>query len=657
MVGPEWLMPKRQRQDVIHEMCQIHELRHADGEASGATYINRGVALGTRQPARLAQTPIGNEDSSVWVTFDGEIYNHRELRRFLQFCGHRFRTQTSAEVVVHLYEELGDKCVEKLRGSFGFAIWDGRQEKLLLARDRVGHKPMHFLHAGDTIIFGTEIKSILPHPLVRREINYEAISDYLSFGYVPDPKTAFRGIEKLPPGHTLTYQYGQVSKRCYWDFNFALSDEPIRSEREYVAELRDKLKETISLQTKGDESVGALLSGGLDSSLIVGTMAQLKPEPIKTFAIGFSEAGFDELEYARVAAQRFNTDHHEHTIAPDACRLVEEIVWQHDEPFADVSSIPSYFAAQQARAHVSAVITGDGGDELFAGYERYSRHQARNRYQQLPAAARKNFVLPLSSALPHVTPGKNFLRNIALDDAARYVDSLAMFSRQQKRGLFGAHATLWLGNYVSDTAFIKLFNAPDITASIANSLERMLYLDSKTYLPGDLMAKVNRMSAAHGLETRSPFLDHELIEFVQRIPASLKLNGPNGNGSKYILKQAAKGLVPEVIIQRQKKGFSVPLQQWFKSDLKDMLHDTLTDQRTRDRGLLNQHAIRALTNEHQLGRRDHSRQLWGLLTLELWLRAFIDQRPERTAIQFRAKTNLVSIESADQRLRAHAAAG
>ncbi|NOT62093.1 MAG: asparagine synthase (glutamine-hydrolyzing) [Acidobacteria bacterium] len=652
MVGPEWLMPKRQRQDVINEMCQIHDPRH---EANSATYVQRGVALGMRQAAR---TPIGNEDSSVWIVFDGEIYNHRELRRFLQFCGHRFRTESTtesgAEVVLHLYEELGDKCVEKLRGCFGFAVWDGRNEKLLLARDRVGHKPMHFLHAGDTIIFGTEIKSILPHPLVRREINYEAISDYLSFGYVPDPKTAFRGIEKLPPGHTLTFQYGQVEKRRYWDFNFAPLEEPMRSEREYVAELRDRLKATIQLQTKGDDATGVLLSGGLDSSLIVGTLAQLKPEPVKTFAIGFSENGFDELEYARVAAQRFNTEHHEHTVTPDAVRLVEEIVWHHDEPFADVSSIPSWFAAQQARAHVSAVLTGDGGDELFAGYERYARHQARNRYERLPKAARQNFVLPLSAALPQVTPGKNFLRNIALDPAARYVDSLALFSRQQKRGLLGAHAALWLGNYVSDSAFINLFNAPDTTASIANNIERMLYLDSKTYLPGDLMAKVNRMSAAHSLETRAPFLDHELIEFAQRIPASLKLNGTS---SKYILRQAAKGLVPEVIIQRPKKGFSVPLAAWFQGELKGLLYDTLTDQRTRDRSLLNQSSIRSLMNEHQIGRRDHSRQLWSLLTLELWLRAFIDQRPERTTIQFRAATDLVNIESADQRVRALAAAG
>jgi asparagine synthase (glutamine-hydrolysing) len=620
-IGPEWLMAQHQRRDVIHQMCNVISHRGPDDDG---IYLKGGVALGMRRLSIIdvkgGQQPISNEDGTVWIVFNGEIYNYRELRRFLQMCGHRFRTNTDTEVVVHLYEELGERCVEKLRGMFGFAIWDARQEKLLIARDRLGKKPMHFLHAGDTLIFGSEIKSILQHPLVRREVNYEAISDYLSFGYVPDPKTAFRGIEKLPPGHTLTFQYGQVEQKRYWDFNYAPSDEPARSERDYAAELRDKIEEAVRIRLIGEVPLGAFLSGGIDSSTVVGMMTKLTPEPVKTFSIGFTEASHDELEYARVTAQRFHTDHHEFVVAPDVCRLVDEVVWHHDEPFADVSSLPTYIVSQMAREFVKVVLSGDGGDEIFAGYDRYALHQRRARFERLPAIARKNLMLPLSRALPQITPGKNFLRNIALDPAARYVDTMTMFNQQQKNALLGDRAPLWLESYDATASFIRLFNAPAST----DTIDRLMYLDSKTYLPGDIMAKVDRMSMAHSIETRAPFLDHELIEFVQRIPAALKLKGDE---TKYILKQAVTGLVPEVIIRRQKKGFGVPLRAWFKRELKEMLHDTLTDQRTRERGLLNQRAIRHLINEHQIGRRDHARELWSLLTLELWHRAFVDQKP------------------------------
>src|SRR6185436_18654431 len=354
---------------------------------------------------------------------------------------------------------------------------------------------------------------------------------------------------------------------------------------------------------------------------VVALMARELGRPVKTFSVGFSDADFDELSYARVAARHLETEHHEFVVTPDVCKLVEEVVWHHDEPFADVSSIPTYVVSKMAREHVTVVLSGDGGDEVFGGYERYATYQRRAVFEHLPAAARRNVLLPLSQTLPSITPGKNFLRNIALDPAARYVDSLSFFDERAKQRLLGDKAARTLRNHNSANEFRRLFNLP----ASPERVDHLLYLDSKTYLPGDILTKVDRMSMAHSIETRAPLLDHKLIEYVQTIPGSLKLRGLE---TKYILKRAVAGLVPDEIIHRQKKGFSVPIRQWFKRELKDLLLDTLNDQRTRERGLLNPRAIASLITEHQFGRRDHAHQLWGLLTLELWHRAFIDQRPE-----------------------------
>ncbi len=611
-----------ERRDVIQHMCDVIAHRGPDDEGF---YVDGGLALGMRRLSIIdlatGQQPISNEDGTVWIVFNGEIYNYAELRAGLLQRGHQFRTNSDTETIVHLYEELGDRCVEKLRGMFGFAIWDAREQKLLLARDRIGKKPMHYAQVGSAFLFGSEIKSLLQHPSMKREANLESVSDFLSFGYIPEPQTAFRGIHKLLPGHTLTFKNGQVSTRCYWDFNYNGASAPPKDERTYIAELRHEIDEAVRIRLVGEVPLGAFLSGGIDSSTVVGTMAGLMEQPVKTFSIGFSEASFDELEFARLTAQRFNTDHHEFIVTPDVCRLVEEIVWHHDEPFADVSSIPTYVVSKMAREHVTVVLSGDGGDEVFAGYERYAVHKRREVFERIPRAARRGLMLPLSHSLPSLIPGKNYLRNIALDPAARYVDSLAFFDEKTKQRLLSDQAARLLRHHDSTAGFRQLFNVP-------TSLERidhLIYLDSKTYLPGDILAKVDRMSMAHSIETRAPLLDHKLIEYVQTIPGTLKLHGME---TKHILKRAVAGLVPDEIIQRQKKGFSVPIRQWFKRELKDMLNDTLSDQRTRERGLLNARAVRALVNEHQIGRRDHAHKLWGLLTLELWQRAFIDQRPE-----------------------------
>jgi asparagine synthase (glutamine-hydrolysing) len=610
---------------LIEQMCDV--ITHRGPDDAGY-HVEGGLAIGMRRLSIIdvatGHQPISNEDGSVWIVFNGEIYNFAELRATLVARGHSFKTHSDTETIVHLYEEEGERCVERLRGMFGFAIWDRRQNKLFIARDRTGKKPLHYTMTDGAFVFGSEIKSLLQFPGLERNPNLEAISDYLTFGYVPDPATAFQGIHKLPPGHTLTFQDGRVTTRCYWDFNYEGSAQtPEQPESYYVERLRELIDEAVRVRLVSEVPLGAFLSGGVDSSTVVAMMARATEQPVKTFSIGFSEANFDELKYARLTAERYKTDHHEFVVTPDVCRLVEEIVWHHDEPFADASSIPTYVVSKLAREHVTVVLSGDGGDELFGGYERYLIHQGRNGFEQIPRWFRRGVMLPLSRMLPRAVYGKQFLRNVSLDGGARFVDSLSYFGDAAKRNLLAGSMQKGLNGRNSSAAFEQIFDIPVSTSQI----DRLLYLDSKTYLPGDILTKVDRMSMAHSIEARVPLLDSKLIEFVQTIPASLKLRGKT---TKHILKLAMSDLIPSEIINRPKMGFGVPLKKWLNNELREMLHDTLTDQRARERGLLNPRAVRDLLNEHSRGRRDNSLHLWGLLTLELWHRSFIDRKPEQS---------------------------
>jgi asparagine synthase (glutamine-hydrolysing) len=631
--GPEENLDLTERRETVKRMCDIIEHRGPDDEGF---YTEGGVALGMRRLSIIdlvtGHQPISNEDGSIWIVFNGEIYNFGELRDDLVARGHTFQTQTDTEAIVHLYEEMGEACVERLRGMFGFAIWDRRERKLFLARDRVGKKPLHYSLAGDTLVFGSEIKSLLQHPDIAREVNIEAISDFLSFGYVPDPQTAFRGITKLPPGHTLTFKNGRLSTRCYWDFDYRQADEAEygRDESYYVERLKELIAESVKLRLVSDVPLGAFLSGGIDSSTVVAMMARQMDRPVKTFSIGFSESSFDELHHARITARHFNTDHHEFVVTPDVCKIVEDIVWHHDEPFGDVSSIPTYMVSKMAREHVTVILSGDGGDELFAGYERYLIDRDRQVFERIPGFIRRNLMLRASRALPRAVYGKNFLRNVALEGDARYVDSLSYFDEDAKQDLLSAEIRRELGGRDSSAGYRELLNVP----LSAKHIDRLLYLDSKTYLPGDILTKVDRMSMAHSIEARVPLLDYKLIEFVQTIPASLKLRG---RMTKHILKQAVRGLIPDQIIDRPKQGFGVPIAKWLNNELREMLHDTLTDSRTRQRGYFNQQSVEAILNEHARGRRDNSRHLWGLLTLELWQRTFIDNSLATVGVKSRSQ--------------------
>ncbi|MGA9772445.1 MAG: asparagine synthase (glutamine-hydrolyzing) [Blastocatellia bacterium] len=646
MFDSETTMSTAESREALKRMCDVIEHRGPDDEGF---YVEGGVALGMRRLSIIdlftGHQPISNEDGSVWIVFNGEIYNYREIRQELIGRGHVFQTGSDTEVIVHLYEDEGEACVEKLRGMFAFAIYDKRERKLFLARDRVGVKPLHYAVAGNRIIFGSEIKSLLQHPAVNREVNFDAISDFFSFGYVPDPHSAFRGIEKLLPGHTLTFKDSRLTTRCYWDFDYPEKNEDVaRDESYYIERLRELLAESVRLRLVSDVPLGAFLSGGIDSSTVVAMMAREMDRPVKTFSIGFTESSFDELDYARIAARHLKTDHHEFVVTPDVCNIVEEIVWHHDEPFADVSSIPTYIVSKMAREHVTVALSGDGGDELFAGYERYLVDGERAKFEHVPRFIRRGAMLPLSRSLPRGAYGKNFLRNIALDADERYVDSISYFHDEKKRSLLSTEFLSAIGGRDSSEAFRRIYGAP----RSGERIDHLLYLDSKTYLPGDIMTKVDRMSMAHSLEAREPLLDHKLIEFVAQIPASYKLRGSE---TKSILKRAVRGLIPDEIIDRKKQGFGVPIQKWFKEDLRAMLLDTLTGSRAQQRGYFKPGAVEAILDEHMRGRRDNSRHLWGLLTLELWHRQFIDRQPESAyAGAKRIELNMVASPDSTGRL-------
>ena len=614
-----------ERGPILDGMCQI--IRHRGPDDQG-TMVKGGVALGMRRLSIIdlagGHQPISGEDGSVTIVYNGEVYNFLELKPQLEARGHRFQTHSDTEAVVHAYEEYGEACVDHLRGMFAFAIWDDRARKLFMARDRAGKKPLYYtVTRHGTLVFGSELKSLLAHPDVEREINLQALDAYFTLGYVPDPLSIFRDIHKLPPGHHLTFAEGRVKVRQYWDFTFEPAQS--RQKEDYLEELRALLDDAVRLRLISDVPLGAFLSGGIDSSTVVGLMARHMGQPVKTFSIGFHEDSYNELKYARLTAKKFGTDHHEFFVTPDICEIVDELAWHFDEPFADSSAIPTYMVSKLAREYVTVVLSGDGGDELFAGYTRYVVEQQRSAFAHLPAFVRKGVMQPISRHLPHGARGRNYLHNVSLDPIDRYLDSVSIFTGLNKESLYTRDFRSRLG---ADGYMAARFSEYVGNVKTGQPLDRLLYLDSKTYLPGDILTKVDRMSMAVSLEARVPLLDHKLIDFVTRIPASLKLTGLE---TKHLFKLAIKDLVPEEILNRPKQGFGVPIQEWINQQLRDRLRDTLREPRTRQRGYVEPAYLDVLLDEHERGRRDHSMALWALFMLELWHRQFFDS-PRSSAI-------------------------
>jgi len=566
--------------------------------------------------------PIANEDETCWVVNNGEIYNHAELRRRLVAAGHTFRTDHSdTEVLVHLYEEKGERLVEDLRGMFALAVWDGRRGRLLLARDRLGQKPLCYRREADRFLFASEIKALLQAPGVPRRVDREALFHYLTLQYVPHPWTMFQGVRKLPPGHRAVLDAATNRLRIeeYWRPPVG---EPMTGDADALGEqLRALLTEATRYRLISDVPVGAFLSGGIDSSIVVGLMARLRREPVRTFTVSFEERAYDEAPHARRIAERFGTDHTELTVRPDALEVLPRLVRQYDEPFADSSAVPTWYVARATAEHVKVALTGDAGDENFAGYPRYRAVRLGAAFDRLPRWLREG----LRGAVRTVPPSlgvrtfrrrlRRFMDALTLDPVARYLRWCAIFDDERKMRL----CTPEFLDGVRGISTTDLFRAEYDAAGPGDFLRRTMFCDLRRYLPDDLNAKVDIAAMAHSLETRSPFLDHRVVEFAARVPVGLKLRGRT---SKWLLKRTFADLLPREIRRRPKRGFGVPIAEWFRADLRGHLEEIVLSKRALERGYFNPDAVRTLVEEHVHRRYDHAYRLWSLLMLELWHRAF-----------------------------------
>jgi len=604
---------------VIAQMCHVMIHRGPDDEG---IYAKGPAGLGMRRLSIIdlagGRQPTHNEDKTIWAVLNGEIYNFPELRKNLTRSGHHLHTRCDTEVIPHLYEDFGAAFVKQLRGMFALALYDEHQRRLLLARDRLGEKPLFYALSRERLLFGSEIKALLAAAPELIEVNREALLEFFTFGYISDPHTSFVGIKKLPPGHLLEFQDGKVEITQYWDLPTYGTSQPM-SEQDCLQELECRLAEAVGIQMMSDVPLGAFLSGGVDSSTVVALMSQASSRPIKTFSIGFTSEESSELRYARIVAQRFKTDHHECIVHPNFCETLESLTQSLEEPFADSSIIPTYYVSRLARQHVTVALSGDGGDELFAGYDRHFVSLRRRRFDLIPSWAGRlyrHFVYPW---LPGAIRGRKFSYNVSLPSPERYLDGICFLDYSvRNRQLFSDDFCAWAQGHPSPGEHFRSYwdRAP-----ASDHLSRLLYLDTKTYLPADILTKVDRMSMTASLEVRAPILDHVFVEYVTALPASWKLRG---GVSKSIFRKLSERVgVPREVLDRPKRGFSMPLAHWMRNGLKDELSMTLLEPRTLQRGYFNPATVRTLVEDHVSGRRDNSSEMWLLLMLELWHRNFL----------------------------------
>jgi asparagine synthase (glutamine-hydrolysing) len=629
IAGAIWNDPRKAVEPAtLQRMIDILRHRGPDGEG---TYVadmrtQSGVALGHRRLAIIdvacGKQPLSNEDDTVWITFNGEIYNFSELRQRLENAGHRFRTHSDTEVLVHLYEDEGPAMLGRLNGMFALAIWDARRQELFLARDRFGKKPLVYRQEPGRLLFASELKSILQVPGVPREIDPLALDDFMTYQYVPHPRTIFRGIQKLPPGHYAIWRDDRLYVRPYWqpDFNVE-EDKPVE---EYAGELRGLLTSAVEMRLQSEVPLGAFLSGGVDSTIIVGLMSQLLKEPVRTFSIGFPIGEFDETHYARTAAERFGTLHEEFQVRPDAMEILPRLVWHYDEPFGDSSAVPTWYVSQLTRQHVTVALTGDGGDELFVGYPRYLAVWLAEGFDRLPTLMRHFLAGRYWQRLPSGTRQKSrmrqwkrFVEMLGRPTALRYLEWIAIFNEARRATLYSDAFTASLSAHEP----LDFLNEALARCDRRDRVTAFSLADLMTYLPCDLMTKVDIASMAHGLECRQPFLDYRVAELAARIPRRLKFRGGHG---KRILRTAFNDLLPEAIQRRPKMGFGVPLNDWFRHELLNFTKEILFDHRTVERGYFRPEAVAALFDEHLQGQFNHGYRLWSLLILELWQREWLD---------------------------------
>ncbi len=604
--------------DLVHRMNET--LRHRGPDDEGI-YVRPGIGMGHRRLSIIdvggGHQPMSNEDGSVWVLLNGEIYNYPELRLELLKRGHRFATRSDTEAIVHLYEECGEGCFARLRGMFAIALWDERERKLLLARDRIGKKPLFYAADEKRILFGSELKALLAADALPRTIDPQALSDYFSLGYIVAPKTIYRAVRKVRPAHYLVASASGIREVSYWDISFGRIEN--RSEEEWCELLRRELCEATRVRLMSDVPLGAFLSGGVDSSSVVAMMSHIMKRPVTTCSIGFEEQEYDESAFARQIARQFGTDHHEQVVRPNAIEIISKLVWHYDEPFADSSAIPTYYVSKVARQRVTVALGGDGGDENFAGYRRYTLDYWENQLRRfVPAWMRRNVFGPLGGwypALawaPRIFRAKATLQSLSRGPLEGYFNSISTFRPDEKPRLFTPDFSASLGGY--DT--LEMLRYYYDRAGTDDLLSRIQYVDMKTYLPDDILAKVDRASMAVSLEVRAPLLDHHYMERVASIPSSLKLRGKTG---KYIFKQAMAPLLPPVILYRKKQGFAIPLDRWFRRELRDFAYETIFSSPD---GILDPVFLRKIWNQHQSGRYNRAHHLWAVLMFRKWKETF-----------------------------------
>jgi len=614
----------------IESMCRAIKHRGPNDEGM---FVDDHIGLGMTRlkiiDLETGHQPIFNEDKTICIVFNGEIYNYKELRNLLSKKNHRFSTQSDTEVIVHLYEEYGYDCLHKLSGMFAFAIWDKRTRKLFIARDRLGEKPLIYYHDKERFIFGSEMKSILECEGIDRKIDLEALYHYLTFMSIPAPYTIFEGIRKLLPGHYIICDPERgVTVRRYWDVSFEEQKEETREDH-YVDKLRHLLRESVRERLISDVPLGAFLSGGLDSSSVVALMSQLSNGPVKTFSIGFEGPSYyNELEYSRLVAKQFGTEHHELMVRPDIVNILPKLVWHWDEPFAISSAIPIYYLARMAKEHVTVALTGDGGDELFAGYSRYLWDREAEVWSRIPRGMLKALSTGLGLLNPSVSNrGSNLVRrlkkythSLTLDRDSRYVFYMSRFKDTEKSNILSPdlNAEFQKRSVSSESILANYYRQFDGK----DNLDRRLYGDIKASLADEMLTKVDKMTMAVGLEARPPLLAHELVEFTAATPSEYKLNGRT---RKYILKEAMKSIVPDTIMYRRKHGFEVPLDEWIRDELRDFTRDLLSEANIKRRGMFDHNYVNKMLDLHDNSVGNFGHHIWILLVFELWCRAFIDR--------------------------------
>lgn len=610
---------------LLRRMCDV--IQHRGPDDSGM-FLDNGIGIGHRRLSIIdiesGHQPIHNEDESVWTIFNGEIYNYLVLKTKLEQQGHRFYTSSDTEVIVHLYEEFGDKCTEQLHGMFAFAIWDGTKKRLLLARDRLGKKPLYYTQFNGKLLFGSEIKSILQCSEVIRRVDIQSLHHFLTFSYIPAPRTMFDGIKKLLPGHSLSYENGKVSTRKYWDF--VINDYPRQPDEYYIGKIKGLLTESIRSRLMSEVPLGVFLSGGLDSSTVVAVMSSLMDEPVKTITASFEEGGsFDEAKYARIVAEHFETDHHEVVLKSRDIGILPEIIWHFDEPVLDASAIPEYMIAEKAKKYLTVVLVGEGSDELFMGYTQHKLLPAILKYQEpFPAFIKRNIAPKVAGFLADAVPVRkakrylDFASNLGKtlgDRKEMYRVMIGRFTEPEKKELCAVHPNDMedpLEPYFKDENF----------------LNNMLSFEIKVNLPDNYLMNVDKMTMAHAVEARVPFLDHRLVEFAGTIPADLKLRGSD---EKYILKKMMTGILPDAIIKRKKHPFTVPIVKWFEKDLRELTDELLSEENIKRQGYFNYDYVRKVLSTNNP---DYNQPL-ALVYFELWHKIFIEGDAHKPKLSLR----------------------